>query len=146
MNWYFSLASVGGALLAAIFAILGNHWLQRRIGRRLGYAAEVRRLLYDFMDLISIRWSPQTKKDEVELQAKIAARQSIVLGALRNMRNHSKKLKKWYEDIEPYRDKLVAAASEGNPTGNDQSQYNHARVRLAGDAVSKIISALEAAC
>ena len=82
-QWIASLVPFGAALLAAVVALSGHHWLQHRVGRRIRDADELKDRLYGFLSLVTEYWMGETR-DSV-LEAKVLATKLIVIEELGQM-------------------------------------------------------------
>lgn len=81
--WIGSLVPIAAALLAALVALSGNHWLQHRVARRA--------------------------RDADDLKARLL----IVMTELGQMQHHSKRLRRWFQDTQACRLDMMDAATGG---------------------------------
>lgn len=142
MNWL-ALAPLATALLAALLALSGNYWLQNRSGRRIRDADEVRRHLYDLLALVTEYW--MAKRRDTTLEARVLAATWIVVAELRRMESHSRRLQRWYDDIEAHRLDMIDAATGGCFQQEDWVADSN-RVLLFARSMHHILGALRQAC
>ncbi|MDE0218642.1 MAG: hypothetical protein OXJ90_05170 [Spirochaetaceae bacterium] len=103
------------AVVVALVALIGNHWLQRRLGKRLRDLTELKTHLYRLITLSSQYWArdDNTKSGRQELEALIIAEQHIVRAQLMEMGNQTRRLKRWYDRTAEHRLNLTDAITGG---------------------------------
>lgn len=133
--------------LVAFFVLYGNGWMQRRLGRRLRDADELKRRLYDLLELASEYWTAHTSatSPRAALEAKMLASKSILTTECNEMARYSKKLKAWLQTTEPHRVEFMDAVTGGS---FQQSAWlpDPRRVTRAATAIQQVVSALNRAC
>lgn len=139
---------MGASLLAAVISLWGNHYLQHRVRRRVRDADDLKRRLYDRLDLTAKYWLSENseEKSRLELEALIVASQLTISAELREMKRYSRKLRKWYWKTESHRLDLMDAVSGGSFQQRNGWHQDHDRVSHAARAIQRIISALNRAC
>ena len=141
LGW--ALLPLAAALVAAFIALIGNHRLQTRSGRRIRDADELKRRLYDFLALVAEYWMGEER--DLALEAKVLATKLIVLAELQQMGQHSMPLLRWYRDTEDCRLAMIDAA-----TGGCFQQRNWksdpSRVMVMARELGRIIRKLREAC
>ena len=141
-----SLSALAVALLAASFALYGNYYLQNRVARRLRDADEIKRLLYELLDLTVNYWTVQSKDcDRQSMEAKIISSQLRLSSELGEMQRHSQGLRDWYKEIKNQRLDLMDAVS-GGCFQQKNWQADDRRVARAGREIGRIVRALNRAC
>ena len=135
---------MGASLLAAVISLWGNHYLQHRVGRSVRDADDLKRRLYDLLDLAAKYWLSENPEEKfrLELEARIIASQLIVSSELREMKRYSKKLQQWYGKTESIRLDLMDAVSGGSFQQRNGWHRDPGRVSRAARAIQRIISAL----
>ena len=134
------------ALVAASFVLCGNYYLQNRVARRLRDADEIKRLLYELLDLAVNYWTVQSKDcNRRSMEAKIISSQLRLSSELGEMQRHSRNLKDWYKEIESQRLDLMDAVS-GGCFQQKKWQADDRRVARAGREIGRIVRALNRAC
>ena len=142
-HWAWSLVPIGAALLAAFVALVGNHWLQNRLGRRVRGAEEVKTRLYGFLALVAEYWMAE-RRDSV-LEAKVLATKLIVVAELDQMQHHSMRLRRWFQDTQERRLDMIDAATGGCFQQSDWTP-DPSRVLIVAREMGRIIRTLRAAC
>lgn len=142
-HWVWSTVPVGAALLAALVALWGNHWLQSRLGRRIRAADEVKTRLYDFLALVAEYWMAETR-DSV-LESKMLATKLIVIAELDQMRHHSTRLQRWFLDTQECRLDMIDAATGGCFQQNSWAP-DPSRVLKVAREMGRILRTLSDAC
>lgn len=149
MDFVINFASLMVAsLLAAVISLWGNHYLQHRVGRRVRDADDLKRRLYDLLDLAAKYWLSENsdEKFRLELEARIIASQSIISSELREMKRYSKELQQWYSETGSNRLDLMDAVSGGSFQQRSGWHQDPDRVSRAARAIQRIIRALNRAC
>ena len=142
-HWIGALVSTGGALLAALVALWGHHWLQNRLGRRIRNAEDVKARLYSFLALVAEYWMGESR--DTVLEAKVVAAKLIVLAELNQMQHHSMRLHRWFRDTESSRLDMLDAATGGC---FQQSAWapDPSRVQTVTREMGRIMRTLREAC
>ena len=134
------------SVVAALVVLYGNYRLQHRVGRRLRDAEELKRRLYELVDLASRYWTAASRgAEERELEARILASKLIILLEFEVIRNHSRKLRGWHLETEGSRLDLMDAVTGGCFQQQDWSP-DPQRVALAAREVARILASLSRAC
>ena len=142
-----ALVPLLSALFAALVVLLGNHRLQRRLGKRLRDVEELRTRLYNLVTLLSDYWThdcrPLSRRQELE--ARIVAEKHIVVSQLEEMGNQTKKLKGWHRETTEQRLDLIDAMTGGC---FQQRAWSPApeRVALAAGKIHQLVSSLNRKC
>ena len=133
--------------LVAFFVLYGNSWLQRRLARRIRDADELKRRLYDLLELTSEYWTAHTSATSPKsaLEARILASKSIVAMECSEMARHSRRLKAWLLATEPHRADFMDAITGGSFQQKSWSP-DPQRVTRAATAIQQVVSALNRAC
>ena len=107
---------LGASLLAAVISLWGNYYLQQRVGRSVRDADDLKRRLYDLLDLAAKYWLSENSDEtfRLELEARIKVSQFIIVSELHEMKRYSKGLQQWYTKTEPTRLDLMDAVSGGS--------------------------------
>ena len=142
-SWIGPLAPIAAALLAALVALLGNHWLQHRLARRTRDADDLKTRLYDFLALVAEYWMGETR-DSV-LEAKVLATKLIVLAELGQIQHHSKRLRRWFGDTRECRLDMMDAATGGCFQQSDWAA-DPRRVTIVAREMGRIMRMLRDAC
>ena len=142
-HWVTSLVAVATALLAAVLAVLGGHWLQHRVGRRIRDADDLKARLYDFLALVTEYWMGETR-DSV-LEAKVLATKSIVIADIRQMQYHSARLRRWFLDTRGCRLDMIDAATGGCFQQSDWASDPN-RVTKVAREMGRIMRTLRRVC
>ena len=141
-----SFVAFVSSLVGALVVLYGNYRLQRRLIQRLREADDLKQSLYDLVALASTYW---TLADEGpsrrSLEGRIVAAQQVVLSKCREMRRHSRKLRRWHEDTEDRRLDLIDALSGGCFQG-DTWEAEPGRVARVGRVVGELVTSLNRAC
>ncbi len=114
--WALSLAS---SLVVAALVLAGHHWRERRLIQRLRDVDELKRRLYELVEVCAEYWSvdhdqgklPSTRRQVLE--AKIVAAKHIVSSQSEELRTRSRKLDKWHSATRIYRMRLMDEAAGG---------------------------------
>ncbi len=148
MGYVFDFAVLlGASLLAAVISLWGNHYLQHRVGRSVRDADDLKRRLYELLDLAAKYWLSENTEEKfrLELEARIIASQLIISSELHEMKRYSKKLQQWYGKTESSRLDLMDAVSGGSFQQRNGWHRDPDRVSRAARAIQRIISALNRA-
>ena len=133
--------------LVAFFVLYGNSWMQRRLGRRLRDADELKRRLYDLLELASEYWTAHASatSPRAALEAKMLSSKSILTTECNELLRHSKRLKEWLHATKPDRVDFMDAVTGGS---FQQSAWSPdpRRVTRAAAAIQQVVSALNRAC
>ena len=134
------------ALVAASLVLYGNYYLQSRVARRLRDADEIKRLLYELLDLTVSYWTVQLEDcDRRSMEAKIISSQLRLSSELNEMQRHSRKLRAWHGESESQRLDLMDAVS-GGCFQQKNWQTDNRRAAKAGREIGRIVRALNRAC
>ena len=136
-------APLVAAVVAAVVALGGNHWLQNRVARRIRDADEVKARLYAFFSLVAEYWLGEAR--DPTLEARLVAAQLIVITELEQMRYHSRRLRRWFLDTQVWRGDIVDATGGGFQQ-SDGWEADPTRVRTVARAIGRIIQGLRKAC
>ena len=139
------IASLSSAVIGVAGAWVGNYYLRHKVERRQREAEAVRSMLYQLTDLVARYWTDDHHTSRSLLEGRIMSQQHLVIRALSDMKDHSKKLRKWHESTEANRLSLLEAAS-GGPFQDEHWQPDRNRVRTASREVAHIVSELSRAC
>ena len=138
-----SLVALASALVAALIALFGNHWVQNRSGRRIRDADDLKRHLYDFLALVAEYWMAETRNPVLE--ARIVAAKFIVMGELGHMQRRSGRLRRWYRATATDRLDMIDAATGGCFQQHDWAP-DPSRALIVARATGRIVRALREAC
>ena len=141
--WAQWAAPLVAAVVAAVVALGGNHWLQNRVARRIRDADEVKARLYAFFSLVAEYWLGEAR--DAALEARLVAAQLIAITELEQMRYHSRRLRRWFLDTEGCRLDMMDATGGGFQQ-SDGWEADPTRVRTVASATGRIIQGLRKAC
>lgn len=141
--WIGSLVPIAAALLAALVALSGNHWLQHRVARRAHDADDLKARLYSFLALVAEYWMGE-RRDSV-LEAKVMATKLIVIAELGQMQHYSRRLRRWFQDTQGCRLDMMDAATGGCFQQSDW-ESDPSRVTIVAREMGRITRALRDAC
>ena len=142
-DWTSLLLPIAPALVAALIALVGNHWIQNRLARRIRDAEDLRRRLYEFLTLVAEYWMAETR-DPV-LEARIIAVKFTVIAELGHMRGESTRLRHWYSATAACRLDMIDAAT-GGCFQQQAWASDPKRVMIVARAMGRIVRTLRAAC
>ena len=137
------MSPLAAALVAAFVALIGEHRLQTRSGRRIRDADELKRRLYDFLALAAEYWMGE--KRDLTLEARVLATKLIVLAELHQMQQHTKALRRWYRNTQECRLDMIDAATGGCFQQHDWKS-DPSRVPMVARELGRIIRTLREAC
>ena len=144
-SWAAVVASLSSAVIGVAGAWIGNYYLRRKVEKRQRDAEALRGMLYQLADLVSRYWADDHNTPRPLLEGRILSQQDLVIRALSDMKEHSRRLKKWHESTETNRLNLLEAAS-GGPFQQGQWQPDKDRIRTASREIAQIVSELSRAC
>ena len=113
-----TLVTSGAIISGAVIALLGNYYVQTKIQRHLRLVHgidELKRRLYDFLDVAAQYWTLDDPRGECHrtLEAQILARKRVILVEFNALSSRNTKLKQSYFQTQSFRLDLWDVATGG---------------------------------
>ena len=133
------------SLMAAVLAVWGNYWIQHKVSRRDRDADELKRRLYDILELGYEYWSGDSGNRSV-LEPRIISSLKIVLCECGEITRYSSRLRKWEREIRGDRLTLWDEMTGGCFQQQKDWLPDPRRATRANECVARIVHALGRAC